>query len=167
MTKVEILQLFSIINEMNEWLNAKRERNVLAQHIQFPKTPPALSESIALNLLIDKDILPDIEFENLQLGGNVADIIGEINKKDIKIEIKATVADFQYFGEKDIKADYLIWINLVNPLRHNNGNIDIYVLPNPKKYFKKTRKISLNPFLTKTKSTIEVYKIDIFEYLNR
>jgi len=166
LTKDEILQLFDIITDLNTWLIAKRVENNLAQHVQFPKTPPALSEAIALNLLRDNILLQEIEIENLQLGRQVADIIGTINGQNITIEIKATTADFQYLGINDIQANFLIWINLVNPLRNDNGNIDIYIVPNPAGYFPNTRNITLNRFLVLTGATRINYQIDIFDYLN-
>ncbi len=51
--------------------------------------------------------------KRLGFGGNVSDMVVELkNSKKIKIEVKATgKSAFEFFSDKDIKADYLIWLH--------------------------------------------------------
>lgn len=165
MNKNEILELISIIIEMNKLLLDAREKNRLAKHIQFLKTPHLMSESLVLNLLQDKTILQEIDLESIRLGGKDADIVALSNKKKIYIEIKATASGFQYLGKKDIVADYLIWIDLENPLRKDNNRIEIYIVPAPSEFFVKPRKIMLKKFIEITRPKIK--ELDIIEYLNK
>jgi len=165
MNKNEILELISIIIEMNKWLLDAKEKNILAKHIQFLKTPHLMSQSLVLNLLQDKTILEEIGLESLRLGGKDADIVALLNKKKIHIEVKATASGFQYLGKKDIVADYLIWVDLENPLRKDNNKIEIYLVPSPSEFFVKPRKIMLKKFKEITKPKIK--ELDIIEYLKK
>ena len=163
MNKKEILELIKILIEMNNWLIEARAENSLANHIQFPKIPSLMSESLAINLLQDKIILREREIADFQFGAKMADIIGIAGNKQMKIEVKTTAADFQYFGKKDINADYLIWIDLKNPLRNKSNKITIYIVENPSTFFKNPRNIMLKRFLEI--ATPEIYEIDLIEYL--
>ena len=167
MTKEEILNLFRFLNSMNQWLIRQRQINPLANFVQFPKTPPMLSENLALHLLRDNLILNNQNLRDFRLGGRVADIVGinNNNGNEQTIEIKATVRDFQYFGLNDINSDFLIWLDLSNPIRNNTGIINVYIIPNPILIFERPCKISLNPFLRRTENIKLNFNIDIFDYL--
>jgi len=167
LSKGEISRLVCLIREFNDWIINKRKENKLAELIQFPKTPPQLSENLALQLMIDGEILNDHNLVSFRLDNNTADIIATTNKGDeVTVEIKATVKDFQSFGLKDIKANYLIWMDLSNLILRNIGSINIHLLPNPGAFFSKPCKIGLKPFLVQTEGGKRTdYIIDIFQYL--
>jgi hypothetical protein len=78
-------------------------------------------------------------------GGNKADIIATNGPASRKIEVKGTTKDFEYFGEKDIHADYLMWFDFKN-LREQDAtdSFDLYILPNPNLYFDKPLKILIS-----------------------
>ena len=66
-----------------------------------------------------------------------------------RVEIKATAESaFQNFGEKDLKADVLVWVHFGSCFRdQNERRFVIYFLPRPKEIFPKPRKITLKRFL--------------------
>lgn len=53
------------------------------------------------------------DVKKISFGGKVSDMVVELkNSKKIKIEVKATgKSAFEFFSDKDIMADYLIWLH--------------------------------------------------------
>jgi hypothetical protein len=162
----EILDLIGIIRRLNSWLENERDQNQIARLIQYPKTPPALSESLAIHLLENRRIIENVAFTEIQQGGRIADITARLGQDLKRIEVKATTSGFQHFSENDINADYLIWIDLYNPLRMNQETLDIFVLPNPRDHFRNPGRIVLANFLRITgDNTIRYENFNLNEFL--
>src|SRR5207237_353983 len=109
------------------------------------KLPPALTESLAMHLLRKGEIKGLGRYE-FQCGGNEADIIGRYAQTRLRIEVKGTTKGFEYFGEKDIHSDYLLWFDFADLLRKNNGDghLRLYVVAQPGSHFDKPVKIVIS-----------------------
>ena len=144
----EIKELSNLTANVFKYYTSLKKKNKIAKFIQYPKVPNILSESLAIQLILKKKILRELSSCEVILGGNVADVIAKKLKSIKKIEVKATGAkEFQEFGPKDIKADFLVWINFGDSfLRGNFSRISVFTLKNPRKYFKKPTKIVLSKF---------------------
>jgi hypothetical protein len=162
----EILDLIGIIRRFYSWIENERIQNPIAGRIQFPKTPPALSESLAIHLLEERRIIENVAFTDIQQGGRIADITARLGNDLKRIEVKASTRGFQYFSESDITAHYLIWIDLFNTLTNDFYIVDIFVLPNPQDYFNRPCKIKLINFLQITgDNTIRYENFNLNEFL--
>jgi hypothetical protein len=76
--------------------------------IQFPKIPPAVSESLACRSLIIRDVFPDAVS---MVRGGAADISVLIPSGLRRIEVKGSgISEFQTFGRKDYACDLLVWL---------------------------------------------------------
>jgi hypothetical protein len=86
--------------------------------------------------------------KDLRRGGAVADILFESSKLTKRVEIKATGQQaFQYFGQKDIDAHFLVWLAFGEFFRKQaESPIKIYVLAEPGRVFPDPTKITLATF---------------------
>jgi len=85
---------------------------------------------------------------------------------DPRISILVSRFNPNNFCENDINADYLIWIDLYNPLRMNQETLDIFVLPNPRDHFRTPGRIVLAKFLRITgDNTIRYENFNLNEFL--
>ena len=66
----------------------------------------------------------------------------------VNIEVKATARGaFRLLSKKDIEADYLIWVHFNDYFENESKDeIMIFVLQEPKRFFEKSRKITLPVF---------------------
>lgn len=115
----------------------------MAKDIQFPKLPPKLTESIAIHLLRG-GLIPTLRGFDFRFGGTEADIIGTNETSRVRIEVKGTTKGFEYFGEKDIKASYLLWFDFEELFRKNQNFFTLCVLPYRESRFSKPVKITLS-----------------------
>jgi hypothetical protein len=128
------------------------------KHIQNPKIPPKMSESLVC-MLIEEENLAFLNAlkrkDNLELIGRknnkeFSKVKNDINyahkndsKKNISIEVKATGNQkFSYLSEKDIDADYLIWAYI----NFENGICKVEIFVVKKGSGLKVGKISLKNF---------------------
>jgi hypothetical protein len=155
----EIKELNKLLRQVFEYITNLKNKNRLANKIKYPQLPSILTESLAIHLL-KKGIIPELSGFNFDFGGRIADVLAKRNSRKIKIEVKATAKSaFQYFGEKDITADYILWIHFANFfMNYNDTKIEIYIIKKPSYYFDKTVKITL----TKLKQIVgqKLEKID-------
>jgi len=144
----EIKDLSKLTAKVFKYYTSLKKKDKIANYIQYPKTPNILSESLAIQLILKNKILTELSSYEISLGGNIADVVAKKSNSIKKIEVKATGAkEFQEFGPKDIIADYLIWINFGDSfLKDDFSKISIFILKNPKKYFKNPTKIVLSKF---------------------
>ncbi len=109
----EILQLVDALRKTHRFIDNLRHVNPLAKHIQYPKIPTLLSESIAGLTIKKGGLLSDYgKFSNVVRGGKHADLlcINDVNEQ-IKVEVKASgKSNFATFGPKDYGADVLLWL---------------------------------------------------------
>lgn len=104
------------------------------------------------------------DVKKISFGGKVSDMVVELkNSKKIKIEVKATgKSAFEFFSDKDIKADYLIWLHFEDFfLKINIKNFKIFIIKDPKQYFKKPIKITIQKLYEIVNKDLFIYNLDI------
>jgi hypothetical protein len=166
LAKDEIRELANLLSEVFEHLTALRSENPLAEKIQFPKIPAILSESIIIHLLRENRIVPNINAQEISFGGRKADIIAKTSSEDtLKIEVKATGSSaFEYFGEKDVASDFLVWVHFGDFFVSTNQRfIDIFIVRNPSQYFSRPIKITLRKFRESIGTNIQRLHLNIDE----
>ena len=162
LTKKQIGELAGLLLESFEWLQKLKTSHDLGYHIQFPKIPSVLSESIVAHLLKDGrlGVHPPNVFVEAELGGKQADIICTTKDGDkILCEAKTTGNQgFQYFSDKDIRADLLVWVHF-GPFFEGVRSTPImfFILEKPSLVFKQSRKISLAAFKREAGSRLIVH----------
>jgi len=132
-----------LLKDVFAYISNLKERYPLAKDIQFPKLPPKLPESIAIHLLRGGLILT-LRGYDFRFGGNEADIIGTNDTSKVRIEVKGTTKGFEYFGEKDIKASYLLWFDFEELFRKDQNLFTVCILPYRELRFRKPVKITLS-----------------------
>ena len=61
----------------------------------------------------------------------------------VRVEVKGTTNGFEYFGEKDIKAKYLLWFDFEELFRKEGDHFTLYVLPYQESRFGGPLKITI------------------------
>lgn len=167
LSKEEIVKLTKLLMKVFDYIKKLKESENLANRIQYPKIPSILSESIVIHLIKEKNLLGLSEISSIDFGGRASDIIVEINHdKKIKVEVKATgKSEFEYFGEKDISADYLVWVNFGDFfLDKNRKNILIFTIKNPSRYFKRPVKITLKQLRNKIGKDLKEILVNVNDF---
>ena len=107
LTAEELTELAALLRRVFDCISQLKAANPAAAPIQYPKLPSIFSESLVL--LCGPVLFPHAK--NLRRGGAVADILFEAGNITKRVEVKATGQQaFQYFGQKDINADFLVWL---------------------------------------------------------
>jgi hypothetical protein len=159
----DIKRLNKLLRQVFEYINNLRKENDLAVKIKYPQLPSVLSESLAIHLLKKRLIIPELDGFGFYFGGRIADILATKNSKKLKIEVKATAKSaFEYFGEKDISADYILWLHFEDfYTKPRKTNIEIFTVTKPGDYFKKPLKITLSKLRSKVGPSLEKKAINI------
>jgi hypothetical protein len=165
LTKDEIKELSNLITQVFSYLNRLKQRNQLASRIQYPKIPPVFSESIIMHLINDRKILEGLTISDVNFGGKKGDILISTNRGEVRVEVKATAKSaFEYFGQKDITADYLTWVHFGDYFAGGNDNlIEINVIRQPSRYFKQPVKITLSKLKQVIGDDLKVIKLNLNE----
>lgn len=169
LSKDEIKELIKLLKVVFGFLKDLKQKNILAEKIQYPKIPSMLSESIISHLIKENKILKELKevTKEVVFGGRTADLIVKIRpNSEFKIEVKSTgKSAFEYFGEKDIKANYLIWMHFDDFfIEETIEPIFVYVISNPAQYFKAPTKIVLSKLKDLVKESMEIFKLDIASF---
>jgi hypothetical protein len=145
-----IRKLARLLRAVFSFILELENESVLATRLKKPQLPPVLSESLALYLLERKEILEHLRDYSFTFGYRQGDpdIIATSGENEIRIEVKATGDKaFQYFSEKDLLADFLVWIHFGRYfLDTGTEGFEVYILEQPRKYeneYPKSRKITL------------------------
>jgi hypothetical protein len=104
---------------------------------------------------------------DINFGGRKCDISIKTNSgQQIKIEVKATgKSAFEYFGEKDISADYLVWVSFGDFFLNTTKNpVDVLVVKTPSNYFKKPIKITLSKLKESIGNNLETFNLEIDKF---
>ena len=145
LNKHEILELKDALTEVFNKITTMKTNSVIAKHIQYPKIPSSLTESICIHLIKKGIILNELNGYSIDFGGKLCDVLAQKNKKIKKIEVKSTGhSAFQYLGPKDVSADYLVWIHFDNSFIDDNfDEIDVITIKQPGKFIKEPGKLTL------------------------
>ena len=162
LSKQEIQESLNCLKEIFTFIEKKSIELAIPDVLKKPQISAKISESIAYYLIQKKELLSDVNLKTIQFGGSQSDIL--INDK-IKIEIKATRKDFQYFSNKDVSCDFLIWIDFKSYFENSN-HIHVYELEKPKKYYSKDVKLSLDKFKVMCGSSLKVTEFDLSSFLD-
>lgn len=170
LTKKEILDLIGLVRDVFGYISRLKDKSELAEWIQYPKVPSILSESLVFHLVKDRILpLPVEDANNLKFRFRTkeGDILLEDKGAKIHIEVKATgKRKFQYLGEKDIKSDYLVWVNFEDFFENPDANqIEIVIFEKIGRYVKSPRKITLAKLEDETKQSNISIHIDLIKYL--
>jgi hypothetical protein len=143
LSATEIDQFVFLLKDVFTYISNLKEKNPLAADIQYPKLPPKLTESLAIHLL-RCGLIPELKGYTFRFGGNEADIIASRGSEKAKIEVKGTTKGFEYFGEKDIKANYLMWFDFEELFRKGGDHFTLFVLPYRESRFRAPLKITMS-----------------------
>lgn len=159
----EIRELISLIRRDFKHKIELRKESRLAEKIKFPSIPSNLTESLTIHLLKNYNILPELSGFKIDFGGRTSDILATNIGLQKTIEVKATgKSAFEFFSDKDIKADYIIWLHFGDFfLKEDSKIIEIYVIYEPKKYFNKSQKITLNQLKQIVKDNLKIIKFNM------
>ena len=147
----QIRTLIGLLQDLFAHQEAVRRAHPLAALIQFPKVPPALTESLALHLINSGSLLghavPGVRAELSTSGGDIA--VHQPQGPPLRVEVKGTAGSaFQHFGSKDIEADVLVWIHFGSCFRDQEERIiSAYILLEPKRFFPRQGRVTLSRFL--------------------
>ena len=169
LTKKEIAELIGLLQRMIKDIEYLKDKTPIATYIEKTKTPHILSESLVVHLINDKIILEDLNLK-CKLGGGKKepDIIGKMSGRyKVKIEVKSTISNFSFFSNKDVKADFLIWVDLKEVIVEGKENFGVYVVI-PKDLAIRKGNINLEIFrnIINHEGGYFYYR-NLFEYLRR
>lgn len=150
-----IKESFKYIRSINFRLN-NRLKTPSINYVSLPKISPLLTESLAEHYLNKMQIRGIKGFHFERGGGRKGHDLLAIKKNIHKgIELKATtMGAFQQLGNKDINADYLIWMHFGNFFNSNNSSIELYIVKEPHRFFKNVIKLNLDTFKKITKNDL-------------
>jgi hypothetical protein len=145
------------------FINTFKQENGTVVTPKYPQISSELSESLAFHLISSSIVLPELSGFSFDFGGRSGDI--KATKGDVvrTIEVKATAKSaFQYFGPKDISADYLLWLHFDDYyLAAKRRPIEVYTIDNPGKHFLESTKITLPTLKTLVGKDLRAADIDI------
>ncbi len=148
-----------------------RSADPLAKHIQFPKIPSGLSESLVIHLIRRQRIFSDlVDIVRVDLSSTRGDIdLVRDGGKSLSVEVKATGRQaFQLLYEKDLNSDHLVWVHFDDYFQ-NESRYDIQLtrLDNPRRVFRKpNRKITLRTFLKESEGSDSTESVDLTSILD-
>ena len=162
LTTEEIETLVEEFTELTKHVINIHNKNELFEHIQLPKTPTILTESIVYYLVKKKRLLPNLAFEELKFNekadrysetraGNT-DLIAIVSGTEYLIEIKGTrkPSRFTQFSQKDIQSNCVVWIDYGNLFIGKQSDIEVAVIENPKSAGLKDKKYTWSEKLFKS-----------------
>jgi hypothetical protein len=182
----EIKSLIFAVGETYRWMLDLRERSRVARHIQYPKIPPILSESIVVYAIRHGKLLPSIRpsLESVMRGRRAtADVVAIRNERpwpypvppslaqvpELYIEIKGTgCGEFAGFGDKDYDAHILLWLLFGNRLFGGGlGVMDVLVCPHPienlRPEFDRPKRVTVGQLTSNWNGEIERQHLDLRE----
>ena len=166
LSPIEISQFILLLKDVFTYISNLKEKNPLAADIQYPKLPSKLTESLAIHLL-RSGLISDLKGYSFRFGGNEADVIGSQGANKVRIEVKGTTKGFEYFGEKDIKANYLMWFDFEQLFRKSGEDFTLYVLPYRESRFSGPVKITITSLKKVAGSDLKETIYNVREFLDK
>lgn len=137
-----------------------REKHAGGCHIQFPRIPAILSESIIAREIRNGRAPWWKNRSQIRRGGRIADLL--VSTRPERVEVKATGRQgFEEFGPKDIKADVLVWLDFGGYFEDGRGSAIAYWLRNPGAVFKRRKKLSLPEFRELAGNRLKIRKVKV------
>lgn len=166
LSATEIDQFVFLLKDVFTYISNLKEKNPLAADIQYPKLPPKLTESLAIHLL-RRGLITELKGYDFQFGGNEADIIATKRSEKVRIEIKGTTKGFEYFGEKDIKANYLMWFDFEELFRKGGDYFTLFILPHRDSRFTAPLKITMSSLKKIAGVDLQLMRYNIQDLLHK
>lgn len=153
----EIRTLNRLLRQIFEYITYLKDKNPLAGKIKYPQLPSNATESLALHLLRKRIILKELSSYHFAFGGSTSDILAESGGKKVRIEVKATARSaFQYFGPRDIRADYIIWIHFGQYfMKAEETPLQVITIRSPGTHFSRPVKITLSKLRQSVPDVVE------------
>lgn len=171
LTTPEIKELVGLIRKtLKSVEDIKLQNKHLGQYLKTPGVHELLSESIALRLLNQHKIIPELRGRQFRLGGGKKkpDILETTGKTGV--EVKATQENaWQQITKKDVDAAYCIWIHFDDFFRNQSTRrFQVIWCRRNKNLIQAFTEKSRNskqykPTLEEFKKTVGDYKIEKFE----
>ena len=95
---------------MIEYVGARRAKEPMAGLLQLPKLPNKLTECFVAELVADKTLFSHLRLSAIRAGRG-ADIVVDHAAGTSLVEVKGTAQSFTMFSQKDLDADYLVWVD--------------------------------------------------------
>jgi hypothetical protein len=166
LSATEISQFVLLLKDVFTYISNLKEKNPLAADIQYPKLPPKLTESLAIHLL-RHGLVSELKGYDFRFGGNEADILASRGSEKARIEVKGTTKGFEYFGEKDIKADYLLWFDFEELFRKGGDNFTLFMLPHKETRFMAPLKITMSSLKRMAGADLQTTKYNVENLLHK
>lgn len=167
LTLPELKRLVQLMREAFTYRADQMAKDPLAKYIQNPKITPFLSESLALQLIAQGEVIPGLL--NLRLGGRQEpDIVAtDRNGESIAIEVKGTGSGaWVYLSDKDYVADYLLWIYFNDFFENpSKETIEIYLV-RPCNIHERRTRITLSKLTQLLRDNFSVFEINLEKLLD-
>ena len=130
----EIAELHELSQQAFGFISALQKKHPLASHLQYPKVPTELSESLVLHLLTTRSLIPELAGFTFRRRESDSDVLATRGRSVSKIEVKATTTEkgFQQVTNPLLNADYLVWLDLREDfLGATRGSVRVVVIKSP------------------------------------
>jgi hypothetical protein len=157
LTKAELLELDNFLIEAYTLFREIRARSSVGHLVHYPSVPAAFSESLTIHCV-------EYFFGEKWTAkiGKTSDVILEKLGEYCTVEVKSTgQTNFQELKQKDLAADFLVWMHFGDRYINGSGKLWIYILKNPGEYFKKSLRLKLRDFLRYTEGSINLTFIEV------
>ena len=138
LSREELWSLIQAFGDACQFIKELKERCPEAEHVQYPKTPPILTHSLAALAILDGRLLSaEGPFTNVVLGGRQANILAtSADGSVLEIETKGSGEnDFATFGKRDYAADFLLWLRFGSELREKRlDQVEVLICPRPEEH---------------------------------
>jgi hypothetical protein len=151
--------LIEVLRKVYGAITVFMQSEPVGKYLKYSQIPSILTESLAIHLLRKGEILhKELDGFSFNFGGKISDITAIRGSSNLRIEVKATGPKaFQYFSDKDIHANYIIWIHFGSFFMGNkNTPIEVYIIRDPNRYFPERKKIVLSKLKKIVKDLSEV-----------
>jgi hypothetical protein len=145
LTAQEIIELGACLTEVFRVIREMHEAKKVAKHIKYPPLPAVFSESIVI--AATSALFGPIW--TTYFGGRLCDLLLESNDglTQKRVEVKATGRHaFQELKDKDLQADFLVWLRFGRRFESGSGPIEVAVLEAPGKYITEPRRLDVTRF---------------------
>jgi hypothetical protein len=111
LTWEQIATVLRELGDVRQYVDSRRSVEPLAAHIQFPKMPPTVTESIVALLIRQSELLlPGVSNVTDVVKRPNGDLLVEADSQQWSVEVKGTADNrFTHLSRKDVAADYLVW----------------------------------------------------------
>jgi len=164
----KIGELIKTLRELFKYHQDLQDRREVAISIQRPKIPPLLSRSLVVDLG-NRGGMRSLECSDFDLlPGKKNNVVAISSNRQVKIIVKATgKSAFQNLGNKDIDADFLVWVHFNRYFEDDwLHEIEILTLREPKRIFPQSRKITLAAFKKEGGESIVSINVNLDQYMS-